>query len=85
LLALSRLGSSQVEALAARAWESGVVYQRIAALCALEDVGFPRVREYAARDEALSTPGLGKYAAHIRETGSLRDFRVQGIPAIDSQ
>jgi hypothetical protein len=84
LLALGRLGSSQVEALAAKAWDSGEESQRIAALCALEDVGSSRIREYAARDEALSTPGLARYAAHIREAGTLRGFRVQGVPVIES-
>jgi len=82
LIALGRLGSSHVEELAAEAWDSGEEYQRIGALCALEYVGSPLLREYAARDEAVSTPALAKYAEHIRETGTLSDFRIQGIPVI---
>lgn len=58
LLALGRLDAPRAEELALRAWDTGLEYQRIAALCVLEEISSPLLRnflEQAAEDghEAL--------------------------------
>ncbi|MDN4476894.1 HEAT repeat domain-containing protein [Demequina sp. SYSU T00192] len=52
LLALSALRAPQAEELAERAWQSGLEYQRIAALSVLAEIGSARLPAYVAEARA---------------------------------
>jgi hypothetical protein len=83
LLALSCINSPRVADLVGPAWDTGDEYQRIAVLCALDQVDSPLLAEYAVRAEADGRQSLARYAAAIRDHGTLRGFLVQGLPVVD--
>lgn len=80
LLALARIESPLVEALAGPAWDTGDEYQRIAVLCVLDRIGSPQVARYTAMAEEDGRQYLAIYAKELRENGTLQDLRIQGIP-----
>ncbi len=68
LIALGRIKSSHAGALAERAWNSGLEYQKIAALWVFKEISFPRLAHFldmAAQDESTH---VTKNADEIRHS-----------------
>jgi hypothetical protein len=70
LMALGRIGSLQTEVLAIRAWETGQLYQRMAALYALKDVRSPLLDRYLDLAQSDGRDYLADNVRKIRESGS---------------
>jgi hypothetical protein len=69
LLALARRKSSTIEPWAVRAWETGDLYQRIAALDALANKGSALLEPYLAKAQADGREYLVSFATELRDGG----------------